>query len=215
MSPGIRRGFFVRHARRHQRRASQKRASENIGVLCGPVILGNEARSYEETVMSNIIPFPYQGQAVRFNLDGWINATDVAKRFDKRPVDWLRLPDTKEYLGALAKHLNVGKSHNLIQTARGRSGGTWLHPKLAVHFARWLDADFAVWADLQIDALLRGDVSIRQRYEEACQQLEDRRDLASAQGRGLAQWRWEKRPLEARAEYWRSQLQMSLSLESA
>lgn len=43
-------------------------------------------------IESNVIPFHYQGKAVRFNSDGWINATDVAKRFGKRPVDWLRLP---------------------------------------------------------------------------------------------------------------------------
>lgn len=34
--------------------------------------------------------------------------------------------------------------------------GTWLHPKLAVRFAQWLDVRFAVWCDAQIDALLKG-----------------------------------------------------------
>ncbi len=36
-------------------------------------------------------------------------------------------------------------------------GGTWLHPKLAVPFARWLDINFAVWCDDQIDTLIRGN----------------------------------------------------------
>jgi hypothetical protein len=31
------------------------------------------------------------------------------------------------------------------------------HPKLAVVFARWLDVQFSVWCDLQIDKLLRGE----------------------------------------------------------
>lgn len=171
--------------------------------------------------MSNIIPFPYQGQAVRFNTDGWINATDVAKRFGKRPVEWLRLPATERYMKELAAALGlkseVGKSHFGLVSAKkgGRDQGTWIHPKLTVHFARWLDDAFAVWCDLQIDALLRSDTSVMQRYEEACQKLEDRRDLASEQGRGLAQWRWEKHPLEARAEYWRDQLQLTLALDAA
>ena len=43
----------------------------------------------------------------------------------------------------------------LTLCACGRGGGTWLHPKLAVSFARWLDLKFAIWADLHIDALLR------------------------------------------------------------
>jgi KilA-N domain len=34
-------------------------------------------------------------------------------------------------------------------------GGTWLHPKLAIDFARWLSPDFAVWCDLQIEKILR------------------------------------------------------------
>ncbi|WP_204313097.1 KilA-N domain-containing protein, partial [Stenotrophomonas maltophilia] len=67
--------------------------------------------------MSNVIPFNYQGQAVRFNSDGWINATDVAKRFGKKPVEWLRLPDTVKYSDALARHLNVGESHLLVKTS--------------------------------------------------------------------------------------------------
>jgi len=162
--------------------------------------------------MKNVIPFPYQDQVVRFNVDGWINATDIAKRFGKRPVDWLRLPDTESYLAALARHLNVGFSHNLIRTQRGRSGGTWLHPKLAVHFARWLDNDFAVWCDMQIDALLRGDLSALQRYEQACQQLDDQIAKGSMAGRELAAHRWQKPVLEARADYWRGQLQMTLPM---
>ena len=32
-----------------------------------------------------------------------------------------------------------------------------MHPKLAVSFARWLDARFAVWCDLQIEKILHSD----------------------------------------------------------
>ncbi len=103
---------------------------------------------------AHIVPLDYEGQAVRFNGDGWINATEAAARFGKLPHEWLRLPETVAYLEALAK---CGKIPQLVQTKRGRNGGTWLHPKLAVVFARWLSVDFAVWCDEQIDALLRGE----------------------------------------------------------
>lgn len=103
---------------------------------------------------ARIIPFTYEGQAVRFNADGWINATEAATRFGKLPHEWLRLPETVAYLEALAK---CGKIPQLVRTQRGRNGGTWLHPKLAVAFARWLSVDFAVWCDEQVDALLRGE----------------------------------------------------------
>ena len=102
---------------------------------------------------TKVIPFEYQGQTVQFNTDGWINATEVASRFGKEPHEWLRLPETVTYLEAMAKS---GKIPDLVKTRRGRNGGTWLHPKLAVAFARWLSPDFAVWCDEQIDNLIRG-----------------------------------------------------------
>jgi hypothetical protein len=112
---------------------------------------------------ARIIPFEYEGQAVRFNADGWLHATGIAERFGKEPAQWLRLDSTKEYIERLTDRMtksNVGKSHiTLVKTRRGNSAtsGTWLHPKLAVKFARWLSVDFEIWCDEQIDALVRGD----------------------------------------------------------
>jgi len=102
--------------------------------------------------MSNIVRLDFQGQGVAFTEDAWFNATVAAKRFEKVPHEWLRLPETRRYLKALKS--KYGKIPYL-RTSRGNGGGTWLHPKLAVAFARWLDADFAVWCDDQIDVLLR------------------------------------------------------------
>ncbi|WP_395701220.1 KilA-N domain-containing protein [Aquabacterium sp.] len=107
---------------------------------------------------------------VEFTADAWFNATTVAARFGKRPAEWLRLPETQRYLDALCRRAEVGKSH-FARTARGGAAGragTWLHPKLAVPFARWLDVDFAVWCDEQIDALLRqrAGVETAQRLRE-------------------------------------------------
>lgn len=165
--------------------------------------------------MSNIIQFPYNGSDVRFDLNGWINATDVAKRFEKNPYEWLRLPDTITYLDALARHLNTGKSRNLIRTSRGRNGGTWLHPKLAVHFSRWLDADFAVWCDMHIDAILRGDVNPQMQYDNALAALNNQKKRGSMAASELAKHRWNKPPLEQRVEYWKEQLQLKLDLPKA
>jgi hypothetical protein len=190
--------------------------------------------------MKNVIPFPYQNQVVRFNVDGWINATDIARVFDKEPKQWLRQFEALEYISALAEHLGTkgvsetqlnkikgmklgssaaktatlraARESGLVKVAAGHNGGTWLHPKLGVRFAQWLDVRFAVWCDMQIDALLRGDLSALQRYEQACQQLDDQIAKGSMAGRELANHRWQKPLLEARADYWREQLQMSLPL---
>lgn len=162
--------------------------------------------------MSAVVPFHYQGQPVHFSTEGWINATEVAKRFGKRPNDWLELPGTEEYLESLARHLNTGESGNLIRATRGRRGGTWLHPKLAVVFARWLSADFAVWCDLHIDALLRGELNEKQQFERACRAFDDAAAAASLGGRQLARFRWQKPGLVHQVEYWRGQLQLTLGL---
>lgn len=107
----------------------------------------------------NIIRLQYEGKPVEIDENGWFNATIVAAQFGKRPTDWLRLPDTVRYLDALCRKSDVRKSH-FTKSAKGNSKrisqGTWFHPKLAVRFAQWLDIDFAVWCDEQIDAMLRG-----------------------------------------------------------
>lgn len=103
-----------------------------------------------------IIVADYQGFAVSFTDDGWFDATAAAAKYGKRPNDWLALPATKEYLAALDDDLNTGKSGNWVRVTRGKTGGTWLHPDLAVQFARWLDVRFAIWCDRQIRTLLTG-----------------------------------------------------------
>lgn len=101
----------------------------------------------------------YEGHAITYQQDGWFNATEAAAPFGKRPGDWQKLPSTDNYIGALCRQLRREKISLLkvIRGGRNRPDGTWFHPKLAVAFARWLDEDFAVWCDLQIDALIRGN----------------------------------------------------------
>ena len=106
-----------------------------------------------------IVRAEYQGLEVSFTENGWFNATVVAEKYGKRPVDWIRLDETQEYLKSLASMLTC-EPESLVKTSRARSdrgGGTWLHPNLVVAFARWLSTDFAVWCDLQIHQILKGN----------------------------------------------------------
>jgi len=43
-------------------------------------------------------------------------------------------------------------------TRNSGNGGTWLHRKLAVPFARWCDVRFAIWCDYQIELILSGEM---------------------------------------------------------
>lgn len=112
--------------------------------------------------MSNIIKCDFEGHLYSFNMDGWFNATEAAKRYAQEAHEWLRLPSTKSYMDALGRALGFepGKSRiNLVRTSKVRGqAGTWLHPKMAVAFARWLSDDFGVWCDLQIDAIIRNGI---------------------------------------------------------
>ena len=143
----------------------------------------------------NIVPLNYKGEIVSFNTDGWINVTGVAERFGKRIDNWMRLAETLEYVRALDEALTGKESQILhpsqsryVKTSKARKdrgGGTWLHPKLSVAFARWCDARFAVWCDLHIDSLLRGELTEQQKYEQACHIRDDRKSKAR-----MGQERW-------------------------
>lgn len=147
--------------------------------------------------MNVLVLASYNGKQVTFTDDGWFNATEAAGKHGKEPTAWLRQRETAEYVSALAdatgksgfltefneikdltgdsaasrnKLVALVKRTGLVKTkagAPGNGGGTWLHPKLAVHFARWLDPKFAVWCDAQIDNLLRGKDDWRKQRHEA------------------------------------------------
>lgn len=134
----------------------------------------------------SLISLAYEGHPITIRDDGWFNATQAAQAYDKEPVAWLRQTDTAEYLAALCKKsgnhgfltefneiknldgssakarralLDLVKRSGYVRTKAGapeNGGGTWLHPKLAVPFARWLNVDFSIWCDTQIDDIIRG-----------------------------------------------------------
>lgn len=79
--------------------------------------------------------FFYKGSPITFQKGNgvMVNATEMAKPFGKRPVKWLELPSTKEFLAALTE---VRKSDiALVQTDKGGvngGGGTWMLEDVAL-----------------------------------------------------------------------------------
>lgn len=106
--------------------------------------------------MSKMITAEFDNSIVQFNTDGYINATAVAKKYGKDLSNWMRSPDTIEYIEALNSNSVNITPLELVITKQGRYGGTWLHPKLAVLFARWIDVKFAIWCDEQIEHIIHG-----------------------------------------------------------
>lgn len=53
--------------------------------------------------------------------------------------------------------------------------GTYLHPRLAIVFTRWISAEFAVWCDMIIFQILTGEQELKYKnLKKAYDQLEDK-----------------------------------------
>lgn len=109
---------------------------------------------------------------VPFAPDGFLNATAMAEAFGKRVYDWLRTDRAIDYIRAAHRRIFGGELPRPAENVRfaqeldsplvvtrkgGLSGeqGTWLHPKVAIEFARWISPDFGVWCDGKIEEILR------------------------------------------------------------
>ncbi len=99
----------------------------------------------------------FNGLSIVFREDGYINMTKAAKHFGKKLESFFDSPTTKEYMKELLKMPGF-QGIKLVITSRGRNGETWVHPKMAVFVARWLSIPFAVWCDLMIDNILKGNI---------------------------------------------------------
>ncbi len=98
------------------------------------------------------------------------NATGMAKRFGKRPHDFLVAASTGEYIAALCNadshYPNQGSENSALYTSvdsgngnsrfqnsyvrvvkGGKYQGTWMAQVMALEFARWLSPDFRVALD--------------------------------------------------------------------
>jgi hypothetical protein len=104
----------------------------------------------------------------------YLNATKTAKAFSKSLENWRRSAQTLEYLDALHRTVNLTERELIIVRKGGNdknSQGTWIHKKLIIAFARWLNPDFAVWCDGVIEEILSQKTETISRKEEVESQL--------------------------------------------
>ena len=102
--------------------------------------------------------FKYNGTDITFQLgngDVMVNATEMAKPFGKRAVDWLGNQSTSEFIEELTKVRNVTLADLVQVTKGGNNPGTWLHEDVALEFARWLNPAFAIWCNDRIKELVK------------------------------------------------------------
>lgn len=116
--------------------------------------------------MNNLITKNYLGNNIEFkvvNGQVYANATSMCKAFGKLPKDWLKTEQTQEYISELErKEKSPNGLVEIVQGGRASEQGTWIHEKLILDLARWLNVKFRVWCDEQIAILLReGNVNIK------------------------------------------------------
>lgn len=114
--------------------------------------------------MTTLKVFHYEGHPVSFDFSDsikMVNATEMAKPFNKSPKDFLKSRLTKDYLSSLCKRRKILLADLVVVKKGGFDSGTWINRFVAVRFAQWLNVDFAIWVDEKIIELLTtGSVSI-------------------------------------------------------
>jgi hypothetical protein len=119
------------------------------------------------------LQFIYQDTEIHFLINPldnnvMINATEMAKPFNKEVRSFLRLDGTQNYIKTLLEKENIrtdvygyNDQNRKIYTEEdfvktNNKAGTIMHRKLALKFAAWLDVDFEVWIFDTIDEIIFG-----------------------------------------------------------
>lgn len=115
---------------------------------------------------ANVQNFNYNGNSIAFSLenDVMINATQMAKPFNKRPNDYLSLPSTTTLVKAITRKYG-NCDYQIVTTKPGspeNGGGTWMHRIVALDFAQWLSVDLKLWCTERLDELIRYGVTATQ-----------------------------------------------------
>lgn len=116
------------------------------------------------------IVFDYNDHRVTFKTakgKTMVNATSMARCFDKQPAIWLRSAPAMELREALVRE---GKSESLeeqVMTTRGINGATWIVEDLAMEFSKWLSPEFSIWCNDRMKELVtKGHVSLEPKFTE-------------------------------------------------
>lgn len=113
------------------------------------------------------LKFIFQETEIHFLLQNegtvMVNATEMAKLFDKKPKGFLRNETTIKFINALLEtknnqlysaNLHYITEENIVSSRQ--KSGTFVCRELAIYFAIWLDPYFAAWMTMTIEKLVWG-----------------------------------------------------------
>lgn len=160
--------------------------------------------------MDKIKVFNYNGSDITFSSGNgvMVNATEMAKPFKKRAVDWLQNQSTVEFINALTEvRKSTSADFKAVMVVKGGNPdaqGTWMHEDVALEFARWLSPTFAIWCNDRIKELLRYGMTATQ---PTLEQIVDNPDLVIELAVKLKTERAEKAKLEQEREMLNNKLE--------
>ncbi len=78
--------------------------------------------------------------------DRYVDATRLCKASGKQWAHYAENKGTQEFLAALATSIGIPMDRltRTVKTGPNESRGTWIHPRVAMHFAQWVSPKFAV-----------------------------------------------------------------------
>lgn len=115
-----------------------------------------------------------------------VNATEMAKIFDRKVEAFMRNEDTQNFIAECLKSensrfINISKEEDLYRSTQ--KSGTFMHRVLALKFAAWLSPRFELWVYSTIEQILFGKhVEREQSFERTLKlqselsELEDKAD---------------------------------------
>lgn len=144
--------------------------------------------------------------------DGYINATALCKASNKEIKHYLENSTTKDFLDELSRSVGIPTDVlvSKIMTGRNEFRGTWVHPQVAINLAQWLSPKFAVQVTEWIFGWMTKDHQYYARYQELMKVKEAKMQEASDYGRGLSNWKHEKKTLESEEGFLISKIQPDL-----
>jgi hypothetical protein len=92
--------------------------------------------------------------------DVLVNATEMASAFEIKPDKFLKLKETENYITILLEHVNLEndfpkyKREDIVFT---NDKSIFMHRKLALKFASWLNMEFEIWLFETVDNILFGN----------------------------------------------------------
>lgn len=102
--------------------------------------------------------FYYKGNNITLKKENgnvYVNATEMAKSFNKRTNDWLSTKQANELISSLSVVTGIPATGLVAVNQGGINQGTWMHEDVALLFAQWLSPDFYILCNSKIKELLK------------------------------------------------------------